>query len=225
MAKFWNFQWVENDKSFSVQYPSIVDDSLQRKNFTLAELNKDPGAYNAFLELQKFAESVAENHDYKLDAEDMENHIQSHEKQLEDSQEKIKRLRDMATKIPKKAIDLLLLTVERAPNIPYIEIEPDFRSDGGASKALVVDTFNKVKASIDAGRKDEVEGVLYVTTKAAPIVGVVYIEIEDADAAILKDGQAWINEIAAEIGAGIPNSKLGQEGRRQGYTGIQISWP
>lgn len=129
----------------------------------------------------------------------------------------------MAAKPIKKAIDLLLLTVDRG-DFDYISIPQNYRSDDGAAKKIVTDLIQRLTKIVNAGARDYVHGVYYVTTLAAPLVAVPYFEVEDATPEILTDAQLWFNDIAAEEAAKIPNSKLGNSGRRKGYTGIQISW-
>lgn len=126
----------------------------------------------------------------------------------------------MATSATKKAIDVLLLTVERS-NIPYVELENDYRTDNGESAKKIKDTLDQIRASLDGGRKDAIEGITYVTTKAAPIVAVMYIEVEHATD--LKDAQAWLDEIGLEWVKANIGWRKEKNSFRQGYTGYQLN--
>lgn len=128
-----------------------------------------------------------------------------------------------ATKTPKKAIDLLLLTVERG-RFNYITIPANFRDEASGAKKIIADLIQQLVPIVDSNARPYIHGVYYVSTKPAPLVAVPYFEIEGATPEINKDGQLFINDIAKEEAAKLPSGRTGKSSGRQGYTGIQIEW-
>lgn len=95
MAEFWSFQWVQNNQTFSVQYPSIVDGMPFNKNLSFDELQADPDLFAAFQKLQAYAQNVADSHVYQLEDSEIDENIQAKQEELQKIQDEIALLESM----------------------------------------------------------------------------------------------------------------------------------
>lgn len=92
----------------------------------------------------------------------------------------------------KKFVNVVLVYPPK--EIPYVEFEPTYQSDG--SDVLLLSIIDTVTTAVSTNTEHTIKGVTYRKQGSAINSAVIYIEIEDLDN--LDEAHDWLNDIGVD---------------------------